>query len=176
MSERHRSVARCARQTLHTWVESLRDMLASAGPVLLLAAAMLAAAYWWLDPQPRRTVILATGPAGSAYAEFGQRYARALEKDGIRVRLLHTDGPAANLRALRDGDADVAFVRGGSDTYGDAEDDGNANEGILSLGALFYEPLWIFYRPATILEAARQRPPCAPDLAHPAAGPAHQPR
>lgn len=150
MSERHRSVARCARHALHTWVESLRDMLASVGPVLLLAFALLAAAYWWLDPQPPRTVTLATGPAGSAYAEFGQRYVQALAKDGIRVRLLHTDGPAANLRALREGDADVAFVRGGSDTYGDAEDDGNANEGILSLGALFYEPLWIFYRPAAI--------------------------
>lgn len=152
MSERPRSVARCARQTLHTWLESLRDMLASVGPVLLFACALLAAAYWWLDPQPPRTVTLATGPAGSAYAEFGQRYVQALEKDGIRVRLLESDGPAANLQALREGRADVAFVRGGSDSgpESDLDEDEDPNEGIMSLGALFYEPLWIFYRPAAL--------------------------
>lgn len=131
---------------------SLRDLLASLGPVLLLALGLLAAAYWWLDPQPPRTVTLAAGPAGSADAEFGQRYVQALAKDGIRVRLLHTDGPAANLQALRDGDADVAFVRGGSDDglayILDGDDD--PNEGIVSLGALFYEPLWVFYRPASL--------------------------
>lgn len=133
---------------------SLRDMLASIGPVLLLALGLLAAAYWWLDPQPPRTVTLATGPAGSAYAEFGQRYAEALARNGIRVQLLPSDGPAASLQALREGRADVAFVRGGSDGgSGDAEAQAEANEGILSLGALFYEPLWIFYRPAALADA-----------------------
>lgn len=152
MVERPLTAARRARQTVHICVESLRDMLASVGPVLLLTLAVLAAAYWWLDPQPPRTVTLATGPAGSADAEFGRRYVQALAKDGITVRLLHTDGPAANLQALRDGDADVAFVRGGSDdgmeNILDGDDD--PNDGILSLGALFYEPLWIFYRPAAL--------------------------
>jgi len=124
---------------------SLRDMLASIGPVLLLALALLAGAYWWLDPQPPRTVTLATGPSGSAYAEFGQRYAQAFAREGIRVQLLQTPGPAGNLQALRNGEADVAFVRGGSDAMTD-----EASSGITSLGALFYEPLWIFYRPAAL--------------------------
>jgi TRAP-type uncharacterized transport system substrate-binding protein len=124
---------------------SLRDMLASIGPVLFLALGLLALAYWWLDPQPPRTVTLATGPAGSAYAEFGQRYAQSLERDGIAVRTLSTEGPAGNLQALRDGKADVAFVRGGN---ADVSDDGK--HGVMSLGALFYEPLWLFYRPAAL--------------------------
>ncbi|OGB05842.1 MAG: C4-dicarboxylate ABC transporter substrate-binding protein [Burkholderiales bacterium RIFCSPLOWO2_12_FULL_64_99] len=142
MSTPHTSVARQLKQTLHLWVLSVRDMLASAGPVLLLAIGLLGAAYWWLDPQPPRTVTLATGPAGSAYADFGQRYAQALARDGIRVQLLATDGPVANLQALREGRADVAFVRGGSDDMSR-----DASAGIMSLGALFYEPLWLFYRP-----------------------------
>lgn len=163
MADRPPSVARRARQTVqtvHLWVESLRDMLASVGPVLLFALALLAAAYWWLDPQPPRTVTLATGPAGSAYAEFGQRYVQALAKDGIRVRLLESAGPAANLQALREGRADVAFVRGGSDSgpESDLDEDDDPNEGIMSLGALFYEPLWIFYRPAALHTDAAQAP------------------
>ena len=150
MSDTHTSVARQVKQTLHLWVLSVRDMLASAGPVLLLALGLLGAAYWWLDPQPPRTVTLATGPAGSAYADFGQRYAQALARDGIRVQLLSTDGPVANLQALREGRADVAFVRGGSDDMSR-----DASAGIMSLGALFYEPLWLFYRPEVFKAPAK---------------------
>lgn len=142
MSDPHTSLTRRMKTAVRLWVLSVRDMLASAGPVLLLALGLLGAAYWWLDPQPPRTVTLATGPAGSAYADFGQRYAQALARDGIRVQLLATDGPVANLQALREGRADVAFVRGGS-----ADMSADASAGIMSLGALFYEPLWLFYRP-----------------------------
>ena len=141
--------SRVAAQALRALLEDLRDLLVSAGPVLLVVAALLGGAYWWLDPQPPRTVTLATGPAGSAYAEFGQRYAKALAKDGIRVTLLPTEGTVGNLQALRDGTADVAFVRGGSD-----DTSADANAGITSLGALFYEPLWVFYRPAALLPTA----------------------
>ena len=149
MVEQRTPLTRRVKQALQLWLLSVRDMLASAGPVLLLAAGLLVGAYWWLDPQPPRTVVLATGPAGSAYADFGQHYAQALAREGIRVELLPTAGPASSLQALRDGDADVAFVRGGSDdTAEDARE--VANEGILSLGALFYEPLWLFYRPAAL--------------------------
>ncbi len=147
-------MTRQIREALLLVLLSIRDMLASAGPVLLLALGLLAAAYWWLDPQPPRTVTLATGPAGSAYAEFGQRYAQALARDGIKVQLLPTQGPAANLQALRDHKADVAFVRGGS---ADMSDD--AEHGVMSLGALFYEPLWLFYRPAALNKATTASKP-----------------
>ncbi|MCH8181254.1 MAG: ABC transporter substrate-binding protein [Proteobacteria bacterium] len=165
MPLRRPPAVRQLRQALRLWLLSVRDMLTSAGPVLLLALGLLAAAYWWLDPQPPRTVTLATGPAGSAYAEFGRRYAQALAHDGIEVRLLATEGTAGNLQALREGRADVAFVRGGSDdtafdTPPGAEDDDpaeDANAGIMSLGALFYEPMWLFYRPAALHGAPRAR-------------------
>jgi TRAP-type uncharacterized transport system substrate-binding protein len=145
MVEQRLPLARRLNQAIQLWLLSVRDMLTSAGPVLLLAIALLAGAYWWLDPQPPRTVTLATGPAGSAYAAFGQRYADALAREGIHVELLVTEGPSGNLDALRDGSADVAFVRGGVDDMAD-----EANEGVMSLGALFYEPLWLFYRPAAL--------------------------
>ena len=101
-------------RTIRLFLLSIRDLLASAGPVILLVAALLVAAYWWLQPQPPKRVTLATGPAGSAYAEFGKRYAEALAADGIQVVLEPTDGSLDNLQLLRSGHADVAFVRGGS--------------------------------------------------------------
>lgn len=143
------------RRTLTLIVLSIRDMLVSAGPVALIAVGVLVAAYWWLDPQPPKTVSLATGPAGSAYAEFGRRYAQALARSGIQVQQQATEGSLANLQALREGRADVAFVRGGS---ADPVADGEA--GITSLGALFYEPIWVFYRedmlPAPAADTARR--------------------
>jgi TRAP-type uncharacterized transport system substrate-binding protein len=154
---------RVTTQALRALLEDLRDLLVSAGPVLLVVAALLGGAYWWLDPQPPRTVTLATGPAGSAYAEFGQRYAKALAKDGIRVKLLPTEGTVGNQQALRDGTADVAFVRGGSD-----DTSADANAGITSLGALFYEPLWVFYRPAALLPAAPNGSKPKPPATNPA--------
>ena len=120
---------------------SMRAMLVSAVPFILLAVTLLMLAYWWLDPNPPKYVTLATGPAQSAYAEFGTRYARAMAQSGIHVRLLASEGSSANLQLLREGKADLGFVQGGSD-----EILANADSGIESLGSLFVEPLWLFYR------------------------------
>jgi len=120
---------------------SIHDLAVSIGPLLLIVIAVLGAAYWWLDPQPPKQVTLATGPTGSAYATFGERYAKALAVNGIHVVLKATDGSSDNLQLLRSGEADVAFVRGGG---GDPVADEAA--GLTSLGSLFYEPLWVFYR------------------------------
>ena len=128
-------------KTISTTLMSLRALLVSAGPFILLAAGLLALAYWWLDPNPPKRVTLATGPAQSAYAEFGSRYAKALAQTGIEVRLLPSEGSSDNLQMLRDGRADLGFVQGGSN-----EAAANAESGIESLGSLFVEPLWLFYQ------------------------------
>jgi hypothetical protein len=121
---------------------SLRDLLASAGPFALLAVGLLLLAYLWLDPTPPKHVTLATGPAQSAYDEFGKRYRKALAANGIEVRLLASEGSSDNLRLLREGKADLGFVQGGSSDPGAAPD----ASGIESLGSLFVEPIWLFYR------------------------------
>src|SRR4029079_2308617 len=120
---------------------SVRDLLVSAGPVALLAVGLLVLAYWWLDPNPPKKVRLATGPAQSAYEEFGKRYQQALKRYRIEVQLVPSEGSRTNLRLLKEGKADVAFVQGGS---GDPAQ--NEDSGIVTLGSLFVEPLWLFYR------------------------------
>jgi TRAP-type uncharacterized transport system substrate-binding protein len=120
---------------------SLRDLLASAGPFVVVAVALLWLAYWWLNPTPPKKITLATGPSQSAYAEFGERYAKALAASGIELVLVPSEGSSANLQLLREGKADVGFVQGGS-----AEQQTVDETDLLSLGSLFVEPVWLFYR------------------------------
>jgi TRAP-type uncharacterized transport system substrate-binding protein len=131
-------------QAFRNTLLSLRDLIVSAGPLAFLAVGLLVLAYWWLNPNPPKTVTLATGPAQSAYEEFGKRYQKALAVDGIEVRLLPSDGSSHNLQLLREGKADVAFVQGGT-----AELQPDDADELVSLGSLFVEPVWLFYRAET---------------------------
>ncbi|HUG22683.1 TAXI family TRAP transporter solute-binding subunit [Piscinibacter sp.] len=139
-------------QVLRHTLLSARDLLVTAGPFIATALALLALAYWALDPTPPKTVVLATGAEQGAYAEFGKRYAARLKQHGIRVELRNTHGAAENLALLRDpaSGVDLAFVQGGADdarTPGDgADDDRDGVAELVSLGSLFYEPVWLFYR------------------------------
>lgn len=120
---------------------SLREMITSAGPFALLAVGLLALAYGWLDPTPPKQVTLATGPGQSAYDEFGKRYAEALAAYGIEVKLLPSEGSAQNLEWLAAGKVDLGFVQDGTNTLPDS-----AEPALVSLGSLFVEPVWLFYR------------------------------
>jgi ABC-type nitrate/sulfonate/bicarbonate transport system substrate-binding protein len=128
-------------QAIRYTLVSIRELVISAGPFAFLAVGLLVAAYFWLDPTPPKRVTLATGPAQSAYEEFGKRYRKALAANNIEVVLLASQGSSDNLRLLREGKADVGFVQGGSDDR--ASNDDNS---LQSLGSLFVEPVWLFYR------------------------------
>ncbi|MDQ0074132.1 TRAP transporter TAXI family solute receptor [Variovorax boronicumulans] len=139
-------------RTLKLILLSIRDLIASAGPIIFLVIGLLIAAYWYLQPQPPKHVTLATGPTGSAYAEFGKRYAAALKANGITVELKPTSGSSENLELLRKGGADVGFVRGG----GSADPAADEEAGLSSLGSLFYEPIWLFYRADSALKVDKK--------------------
>lgn len=128
---------------------SVRDLLISAGPFAVLAVALLVVAYLWLDPTPPKRVRLATGPAQSAYDEFGKRYRAALAVEGIEVVLVPSEGSQANEQLLREGAVDLGFVQGGTVPAAAVDGTDPAPE-LVSLGSLFVEPLWLFYRPQAI--------------------------
>lgn len=109
--------------------------------VVVLVGALVWAAIAALRPLPERTLTMATGPDGSAYRIYGERYRALLAKQGVDVRLVPTTGAQDNLARLRDAKSGVsaAFVQGGTTTEAQSP-------GLLSLGTMFYEPLWIFCR------------------------------
>jgi TRAP-type uncharacterized transport system substrate-binding protein len=127
---------------------SVRDLTATAGPFVLLALLLLAGAYWLLDPAPPKRVVLATGPEDSDYAAFGKRYAAELKRYGIEVVQKPTPGSSENRRLLRDPaqKVDLAFVRGGSSDAVRAVDEEQSGVPLVSLGSLYLEPVWMFYR------------------------------
>jgi len=110
--------------------------------VLVTVLAVVGALWWMLalmQPLPPRVVVMSTGPEGSAFPGFAERYRAAFARVGIDLQLRSTAGSVENLALLKDpkSDVSVGFVEGG---LADPERDGD----LVSLGALFYEPLWIF--------------------------------
>ena len=136
---------------------SVRDLVAAIGPFVLIALALLAAAYFLLDPTPPKRVVLATGPEQSDYAEFGKRYAAELRRFGIEVVQKATQGSSANRHLLHapEHTVDLGFVRGGSSDAVRAADEEASRVPLVSLGSLYLEPVWLFYRE----EAARRLNP-----------------
>ena len=84
---------------------------------------------------------MTTGPEGSAYREFGEKYRAALARDGIDLKLEPSLGNVENLARLKDvsSGVSVGFVAGGLTSE-------KASPGIESLGTISYEPIWVFCR------------------------------
>lgn len=122
---------------------SLRDFLSTATPALLGLGVFCLGAYWLADPAPPSHVTMSTGQENGAYELFAKKYAAALAVHHIKTDLHASLGSLQNLQRLREPAAkvDIGFVQSGSTEQGEAE-----QQGLISLGSLFSEPIWIFYR------------------------------
>lgn len=124
---------------------SLRDLFATAWWIFLIVGIGFVVAYQFVQPAPPKRIVITTGGEAGAYYQFAQRYAAILARDGITLEVKSSAGSLENLDRLKADQAQVGFVQGGvmpPKEDPDAEDD----SGLLSLGSLFYEPVWVFYR------------------------------
>ena len=129
-----------------TW-QTIKDLSGTYGLGLLALLAGLLVAYQFVDPAPPRSIVMATGQPGGAYARFGEAYAQRLAEHGITVELMNTAGSVENLALLNAGDpVDLAFVQSGL-----AQD--HAGEALLSLGSVAFEPLWLFLRTGVVIQS-----------------------
>jgi TRAP-type uncharacterized transport system substrate-binding protein len=132
---------------------SWRDVFTSAVPLMLAFVAISVLALRFLQPAPPTKLTISSGPEGSAFARAAQRYAKILAHNGVTLNILASEGSQQNLNRLLDDNTkvDVAFVQGG--LAATLEPDR-----LLSLGSLFYEPLYVFYRsPAPLLRLSELR-------------------
>jgi len=122
---------------------SVRRLVAIAAVAGLL---VLIGFFAWLfevlvQPAPPRSVTMSTGPVDGAYHTFALRYRAHLARYGVDLILKQSNGSLENLQRLtqrRDG-VQVALVQGGITTAAEAP-------GVMTLGSLFYEPVWLFSR------------------------------
>jgi TRAP transporter TAXI family solute receptor len=124
---------------------SLRDLFATAWWIFLIVGIGFVVAFQFVEPAPPKRIVITTGGEAGAYYQFAQRYAAILAKNGITLEVKSSAGSLENLSRLQADEAQVGFVQGGvmpPKEDPDAEDD----SGLLSLGSLFYEPVWVFYR------------------------------
>lgn len=120
---------------------SLRDLLFVTAPLLLILVAGFWGASRFIQPAPPDMLVVSSGADGGAYQRFAALYADVLGRYGIQLVEKPSGGSIDNIVRLRDADQeiDAAFFQSG--TAEPQEDDELA-----SLGAFYYEPLWVFYR------------------------------
>lgn len=107
--------------------------------VALLFIAM--AGYWLIDPAPPKKIVVSISKQDGNYQAYASLYGVLLQQDGVTLEIRESDGPVQSLAELRkeDADVDMALMPGGVANL-------ESTVGLVSLGSLYYEPLWIFHR------------------------------
>ncbi len=120
---------------------SIRDLLVTGGPLVILVIIAICAAYWYMRPAPPDTITISSGPTGSMFRLNAEKYKKILARNGVKLNILPSEGSLENLKRLADPAAhvDVAFVQGGLS-------EGKNIDRLASLGSVFHEPLFVFYR------------------------------
>lgn len=126
------------RDELKSWWQFARE----AWVLILLLLAAIGTVIWLAKPAPPTHVLMGTGSAGGSYEELAKQYADFFKKNGVTLELESTQGAEENISRLKDKNdrLQAAFIQGGLLTSRDEA------KGLLSLGSVGYEPLWIFYR------------------------------
>lgn len=110
----------------------------------ILLGLILLLVFAALRPMAPRKMDLLAGPKGSAYHDYATRYAQLLKKHGVTARVVETDGALDNLRRVARSDVPaVALAQSGIE--GELDDPALV-DGLVSLGSVAFEPVWLFVR------------------------------
>lgn len=114
--------------------------VATATALFCLAIVVLAVA-WLVHSAPPRKIVLTSGPEGSSFQRWALAYEKQLATHGMTLEIRPSAGSIDNLQRLHDAksDVDIGYVQSGLAKEADLD-------GLMSLGSLAYQPLWVFYR------------------------------
>jgi TRAP transporter TAXI family solute receptor len=120
---------------------SLHDAVIIGAAVSVLLFAVFWATYKFMRPAPPRHVSIVTGPADGAYQIYAARYKDFFARNGITLEIKSSAGASENLQRLldRNEDIDLGFLQSGIALGKDVE-------GLVSLGVIYPEPLWLFHQ------------------------------
>ena len=128
-----------------------RELAMVLAPALLVVAGAFYIASRFIEPAPPKTINMSTGGQTGAYYANGQRYAAILKRAGITVNVKTSAGAVENANRLRDptSDVSVALLQGGTTNT-------QQSPGIVSLGRVFLEPMWVFYHGDATVDSLAQ--------------------
>ncbi|MCC7546224.1 MAG: C4-dicarboxylate ABC transporter substrate-binding protein [Burkholderiales bacterium] len=118
-----------------------RELWLTLGLAIVLVVGAFVLALRFVQPAPPRSLVMTTGQEDGGYHAFGCRYQSILARDGVSIELRSSAGSLENVARLTDpeSDVDVGFLQAGTAFAVNAPE-------LVSLGSLYYEPLWVFYR------------------------------
>ena len=118
--------------------------------LLALAALAMWLAFGMLRSMRQRALIMAVYPEGSLNAKLAKRYQEVLERNDIDLKLVPSAGAVESVARLRDPKSGISIplVPGGITTKQDSPE-------LVSLGTVFYQPLWTFSRGHLLQEHAQ---------------------
>ncbi len=124
--------------------------------LLVIGAILLLAALAWglvtvLRPAIQRTIVITTGADKGIYRGFADGYAPILKREGITLDIRSSSGSVENYQRLKDPDSEyeVGFIQSGTTTP-------KESDGLQTIAAVSYEPIWVFYRGDTTVNRLAQ--------------------
>ncbi len=118
------------------------------GPAIAITALssaaiiVVVAVIYFIHSAPPTTITISSGPEGSAFQKNALKYAKVLESNGVKLRVLTSEGSLENFKRLNDPSqhVDIGIVQAGITNTTAATDK------LISLGSISYQPVLIFYR------------------------------
>lgn len=137
----------------------VRQFIAATTAIIVAIVAALWITVAIVNPGPPGKIVLATGGAGGTYHALAQTYVDELAVNGVTLELSPDLEGAATMRALLApvaSEAQAGIVKGGmaSSLQGrysspdDRSEHARETLSLRSIGRLFDEPIWVFYRGA----------------------------
>lgn len=126
----------------YKWLTGLfgKGLVLSTATIVIIGLAASVATFMFINTAAPRTLTITSGPKGSTFQRYAERYQKILAKEGVTLKILPSDGSPDNLRRLADQktQVDIGFV-----LEGEAEK--KSYDTLMSLGSINYQPLMIFY-------------------------------
>jgi len=137
-------------QSMFTEVFGLGRAVALSAVVSILVVLVLGI-FLFFYLAPPNTITITSGPEGSTFRRTAERYAKILQRNGVTLKILPSEGSGDNIKRLADPSSkvDIGFVQSGVNK-------GVTTDKLVSLGSISYQLLLVFYRSASNLELLSQ--------------------
>jgi hypothetical protein len=127
-------------------IMELFDVSPKVAVVALASSSLIVVAtiFYFFHSAPPTNITISSGPEGSVFQKNAIKYAKILERNGVKLKVLTSNGSLENLERLakKGSHVDVGFAQAG---MSDAP-----TENLISLASISYQPLLVFYRGAPI--------------------------